>query len=290
MVLAVQQSAISIESMANALKEVSNNTINASNLSQQADVQTKETAQVMSFLVAAAHEIDKILKIINDIAAQINLLSLNATIEVANASGSGKVFTVLAKEAKVLARRTSEETELISNRVEEIQNAIASAVETLNKITSVIHNLNFINSNIATSVEDQAETTNIINATIFSTAANAKKVSEFVKSINTSTEGININVSNTMKEVIEIMKSYNNIAHIADNVSKRSTEASHGVTEIAKSTGEINTGLHEISSNLLKILNGSNQFSREAENIRITSDSLNQLSKHLDDLVNTFKV
>ncbi|MFQ5508788.1 MAG: methyl-accepting chemotaxis protein [Leptospirillia bacterium] len=75
----------------------------------------------MNSLVEKAQQINSVLEIINEMASQTNLLSINATIEAAGAGEAGRRFAVVAEEIRMLAERAVESTEEIRALIEDIQ-------------------------------------------------------------------------------------------------------------------------------------------------------------------------
>ncbi len=74
--------------------------------------------EAMNEIEKQSHEISNIIKVINGIASQTNILSLNAAIEAARAGDAGKGFAVVADEVQNLARKSSEAAKRTATLIE----------------------------------------------------------------------------------------------------------------------------------------------------------------------------
>lgn len=151
-----EQQAASIEQIFSTIIEISNrleanliNSENATNASNSATLEVGIGNKQMEALVKAMEEINKssdeisiIIKVIDDLAFQTNLLSLNAAIEAARAGEAGQGFAVVAGEVKSLAEKSSEAskniTNLINNSINAVKKGMAMANETAQTLEVIV--------------------------------------------------------------------------------------------------------------------------------------------------------
>jgi PAS domain S-box-containing protein len=95
------------------------------------DSAVQGTAEKMRLLAKRSSEISEIIDLINDVAAQTNLLSLNAAIEAAHAGEAGLGFSVVAEEIRKLAERSARATRDVGNLIKAIQNETSEALDAM---------------------------------------------------------------------------------------------------------------------------------------------------------------
>jgi len=119
--------------IANAGAEVVQNTIKGMDTIRE---QIQETSKRIKRLGESSQEIGDIVSLINDIADQTNILSLNAAIQASMAGDAGRGFAVVADEVQRLAERSSAATKQIEALVKTIQSDTNEAVSSMEATTT----------------------------------------------------------------------------------------------------------------------------------------------------------
>ncbi|MCG8612771.1 MAG: methyl-accepting chemotaxis protein [Pseudomonadales bacterium] len=134
---AAESSAVAERSVAIAKKgaEVVQNTIRGMDTIRE---QIQETAKRIERLGESSQEIGDIVSLINDIADQTNILSLNAAIQASMAGDAGRGFAVVADEVQRLAERSSAATKQIEALVKTIQSDTNEAVISMEHTTAEV--------------------------------------------------------------------------------------------------------------------------------------------------------
>jgi len=151
--------AASLEETAGALEEITSkikdNTQNAMKMSKlasavdssasQGEKLALSTSKAMDDIVNEVSSINEAIDVIDQIAFQTNILSLNAAVEAATAGEAGKGFAVVAGEVRNLASRSAEAANEIKALVE---NATTKANDGKNVSTDMINGYQQLNENI----------------------------------------------------------------------------------------------------------------------------------------------
>lgn len=115
--------------------QVVRNTIEGMNTIRE---QIQDTSKRIKRLGESSQEIGDIIALINDIADQTNILSLNAAIQASMAGEAGRGFAVVADEVQRLAERVSGATKQIEALVSTIQTDTNEAVISMEQTTSQV--------------------------------------------------------------------------------------------------------------------------------------------------------
>ncbi|MEY8516476.1 methyl-accepting chemotaxis protein [Lachnospiraceae bacterium 29-84] len=122
---------------------------NASDLVSRATGYAAEADTKMEQLIAATRNIDEssaqigsIIKTIEDIAFQTNILALNASVEAARAGEAGKGFAVVSEEVRRLAARSSEAAKNTSSLIGRSLHDVKTGTESTNHAISAVQVIN----------------------------------------------------------------------------------------------------------------------------------------------------
>ena len=134
----------SIEEKAETAKQTAEISKEAAQTVEEGNQKMQELKAAISDISKCSEEIRSIIQVIEDIASQTNLLSLNASIEAARAGEAGRGFAVVAEQVKNLAEQSTqaagETTKLIETTITAVEKGIAIAEDTESNMEQVMVN------------------------------------------------------------------------------------------------------------------------------------------------------
>lgn len=149
----VQEFAATINEISNKVKQNADNAqqanTTAGSVSMNMNVSNEKMQQMMQAMgdiSSCSSEISKIIKTIEDIAFQTNILALNASVEAARAGAAGRGFAVVANEVRSLASKSAAASQdtatLIENSLRAVENGTQIADETAQALLHAVNDVN----------------------------------------------------------------------------------------------------------------------------------------------------
>jgi len=174
---AISELSDSIAEIAQKTRDNADTAEKAASLSGTIKKNAEKGSQQMDDMMAAVMEINeagksinKVIKVIDDIAFQTNILALNAAVEAARAGQHGKGFAVVAEEVRNLAAKSAEAAKetgsLIANSVEKAELGSRIAGETASSLAEIVTGIdesNMLVTNIARSSGEQSDAIDHVN-------------------------------------------------------------------------------------------------------------------------------
>lgn len=199
------------EEMTATIGEIADNSGKACLITKAAVNNVGQVEQLIDELSKASVSIGSVINTIGEISEQTKLLALNATIEAARAGEAGRGFAVVAGEVKDLARQTNEATIDIKDKIERMSSSTENTIGEIQKIGSVINDVNDIVTTITSAVEQQSVTTKDIAANMSAVAGEFESINASIADSTTASQHIADNIDHINRETSSIMGSSNEL-------------------------------------------------------------------------------
>jgi PAS domain S-box-containing protein len=182
----VQSVAASADQLAASIAEISQSMATSRAATDSAFDRAMAVGKSTETLASAAQAMNGIVRLIRNVASQINLLALNATIEAARAGEAGKGFAVVASEVKNLAIQAARATEQISTEIVGIQTTSAEVAGALGAIRDAVTTVRESVTLTAAAVEEQSAVTRDMSANMQSASGSVGTVSSSITEITSA--------------------------------------------------------------------------------------------------------
>jgi methyl-accepting chemotaxis protein len=236
----VSQSSSAIEEMVANIRSVTEtlvkNTENVQELMDSSEVGRTGLQDVSQDIQEIARESEGLMEInsvMENIASQTNLLSMNAAIEAAHAGESGKGFAVVADEIRKLAESSSEQSKTIGTVLKKIK----SSIDKITKSTeNVLSKFEVIESSVKT-VAEQEET---IRGAMEEQGTGSKQVLDGMTNVNDITRQVTSSSHEMLGGAKEVIEESNSLA-------KATQEIESGMNDMATGAEQINLAVNHIN-------------------------------------------
>ena len=213
--------------------------------------EVKKTQSVINGITEMSKRMIEVVKVIQSVASQTNLLAMNAAIEAAHAGDAGKGFSVVADEIRKLSESTQRSTKDISKLISEISKSMGEGSENME-----------LTSNAFNKIQKEIQEQSHVVAEI------SKTMAQQSKDANTILSGTNV-----------IVKQIGEVSDLAKNQANYTEEIMNDLNEVVSLTGLVNDSVTQ-SETVVKTF--SESFSTVRSKAEANKQSVLSITSELD--------
>jgi methyl-accepting chemotaxis protein len=252
---AVEQMVANINSVTETLVKNADNVNNLMEASEVGHSGLQEVAADIREIAGESEGLMEINAVMENIASQTNLLSMNAAIEAAHAGEAGKGFAVVADEIRKLAESSGEQSRTIGAVLKKIKGSIDKIIRSTGNVLTRFEAIDLSVRTVARQEE------NIRNA-MKEQGQGSKQVLQSAGDLGEITRQVKSGSDEMLEGAKEVIEESNNL-------EKATQEITGGINEMASGAEQINAAVHNVSGLSNKNREGIDALIREVSRFKI---------------------
>ena len=257
---AVSQSSSSIEEMLANIQSVTTtlvkNAANVKELQDSSETGRNSLQDVATDIKDISRESEGLMEInsvMQNIASQTNLLSMNAAIEAAHAGDAGRGFAVVADEIRKLAESSSKQSKIIGGVLKKIKGAI-------DKITRSTDNVLSEFEVIGQSVKVVAEQEENIRNAMEEQSHGSKQILQASTEVNNVTNQVKGGAVEMLEGSKEVIKESKNLEKVTHEITNGMNEMAVGAEQVTKAVSTVNDLTGKTKENISSLVQSVSHF------------------------------
>lgn len=237
-----------LRSIDEMIDKAESSSLRLSDISKQGNEEVNKTMSIVNTVSEKSRMMGDVIRVIQTVASQTNLLAMNASIEAAHAGEAGSGFAVVAEEIRKLAESSSKSAKDIKDLITEIVNAVdsssksmASTMEIFGKIEEEIDQQKNVVSTISESMDMQSESvkqtknaTDEISRQIDSVTTLVQKQAEYSKVMMENVNKVfdfSRKISESMSESEAVIRNFSETVEIVKDKAERNKDSVKNITK-----------------------------------------------------------